>query len=60
LKILFSMIRSPKLCDLFSKAERKRVSKKEMEKVHENSIKVLLDHQFQAEKADQFVGKVHA
>ena len=54
------MIRSPKLCDLFSKAERKRVSKKEMEKVHENSIKVLLDHQFQAEKADQFVGKVHA
>ena len=41
LKILFSMIRSPKLCDLFYKAERKRNTKKQMDKIHEHSVHTL-------------------
>ena len=35
LKILFAMIRSPKLCNLMFKEERKRYSKLELEKLYE-------------------------
>ena len=41
LKILFSMIKSPKLCDMFFKAERKRFTEAQIEKIHEQSILVL-------------------
>ena len=59
LKILFAMIKSPKLCDLMFKAERKRYNKKQLEKLHEQSVLVLRQYEFTPENAQVFVDKFH-
>lgn len=41
IKILFSMIRSPKLCDLMYKAERKQYEKDKLDKIHEQCVLTL-------------------
>ena len=38
LKILFAMIRSPKICDLVYKEERKQYTKDKLKEMHDNAI----------------------
>ena len=41
LKIVFSMIRSPKMCDLFYKEDRKRYTKDMLRQMDDNAVFTL-------------------
>ena len=41
LKIIFAMIRSPKMCDLMYKEERKRFTKDKLKKMNESAVMTL-------------------
>ena len=40
------MIRSPKMCDLIQKAERRYLSKERLKKVKENAVLTLRQYEF--------------
>ena len=59
LKILYAMIRSPKLCDMMYKAERKRFEKEQLEKINQESIHTLRQYNFDSDNASGFVERIH-
>ena len=46
LKLLFAMIRSPNLCDMVYKTERRRYSKEKLKELREESINNLRMYKF--------------
>ena len=60
LKILYAMIRSPRMCNLLYKAERKRYTEEHIIKLNESSIHTLRQYRFEESKADQFVDNVYS
>ena len=58
LKILYAMIKSPKMCNMLHKAERKRYSAEQLKQVNDSAILTLRQYKFD-ENADMFVEKIH-
>ena len=59
LKILFAIIRSPMLCDMFHKEERKRFETEQIEKRLQESIHILRQYNFDEGNAEPFVSNLH-
>ena len=53
------MIRSPILCDMFQKEERRRFETELLEKRLEDSIHILRQYNFKEENAQLFVQNLH-
>lgn len=58
LKILYAMIKSPKMCDMLQKAERKYLTKERLKQVTENAILTLRQYRFD-ENVNQFVDQIY-
>ena len=58
LKILYAMVRSPKMCDMLQKAERKYLTKERLKQVTENAIHTLRQYRFD-QNVTQFVDQVY-
>ena len=58
LKILYAMIRSPKLCDMLQKAERKYLTQERLKQVQESAILTLRQYRFD-QNVNQFVDQVY-
>ena len=59
LKILWAMVRSPKLCDLVYKAERKRFTAEKLKELQEKSVFTLRQYKFDDKNAEKFVDAVY-
>ena len=58
LKIVFAMIRSPRMCDLLYKAERKKFSTEKIKAMQESAVLTLRQYKFDEKSADQFVENI--
>ena len=54
------MIRSPKLCDLIYKTERKRYNEDKLREIHEKSVFTLRQYKFDEKTADSFVEDIYS
>ena len=52
------MIKSPKMCDMLQKAERKYLTKERLKQVTENAILTLRQYRFD-ENVNQFVDQIY-
>ena len=60
LKILYAMLRSPKMCDLFFKSEKKRHSQEALKKLNDAAILTLRQYNFDEKCADNtFIDKIY-
>ena len=55
LKILFSMIRSPLICDMVYKSERRRLTPAEIKRSDQQSVFTLRQYEFDKSNVDNFV-----
>ena len=60
LKILFAMIRSPKICDLVYKTERKRLTAENFKAMQESAVLTLRQYKFDEKQADKFVEEIYS
>ena len=58
LKILYAMIKSPKMCELYQNAERKHLTAERLKSAAESAVYTLRQYRFD-ENVDQFVQKIH-
>ena len=59
LKVMFAMMSSPKLCDLFYKAQRRKYEKDQLQAVLDNHIETLRQYKFDEKYADEYVDKLY-
>lgn len=59
LKILFAMIRSPKMCDLLHKTERRRFTQEKLEELTQQSVFLLRQYQMDHKNGEHFVESVY-
>lgn len=59
IKILFSVIRSPLLCNVFYKTERKLYEKEKLDSINQQCVLTTRQYNLTPENATGFIKKLH-
>ena len=58
-KIMFAMMRSPKMCEMFQKNDRNRYDEEKLKELRQNAIHTLRANDFDSANPNEFVRNIY-